>query len=131
MDKVPVPCLWGIISKLVVISNNNVFCIAVRASDKRIACDEDLSDSEDEGDGRKDDQNYKAKRVKTTNGDTKPGTDKPATPAAPVDTDKVKIEETAKPATEGEKPMDTTAKWVCKRLSKAWNKVLNKLQQHK
>ena len=85
------------------------YCFTVRASDKRIACDEDLSDSEDEGDGRKDEQNYKAKRAKTTNGETKPSTDKPATPAAPAEADKVKTEETAKPAAEGEKPMETTA----------------------
>lgn len=36
--------------------------ISIRASDKRIACDEDFSDSEDEGEGgRKDKHNYKPK----------------------------------------------------------------------
>lgn len=36
--------------------------ISIRASDKRIACDEDFSDSEDEGEGgKKDKQNYKPK----------------------------------------------------------------------
>lgn len=28
-----------------------IFCVSVRASDKRIACDEEFSDSEDEGEG--------------------------------------------------------------------------------
>lgn len=97
------------------ISVLNIFWyFAVRASDKRIACDEDLSDSEDEGDGRKDDQNYKAKRPKTTtNGDSKPPAADAAKPAAPVAdaADKVKTEETAKPAATAEadsKPMDTS-----------------------
>lgn len=43
------------------------FCFTVRASDKRIVRDEELSDSEDEGEGRRDRMNYKpkAKRPRT------------------------------------------------------------------
>lgn len=43
------------------------FCSTVRAHDKRIACDEEFSDSEDEGQGgRRNAANYKKpKRVKT------------------------------------------------------------------
>ncbi len=44
----------------------------VRASDKRIACDEDLSDSEDEdGLGRRDRQNYKPRAKRARNEDEK------------------------------------------------------------
>lgn len=40
-----------------------------------MACDEEFSDSEDEGDGRKDQQSFKAKRSKVAaNGDSKPAT---------------------------------------------------------
>ena len=38
-----------------------LFLPLVRASDKRIACDEEFSDSEDEGDGRKHRENYKVR----------------------------------------------------------------------
>lgn len=88
--------------------------VLVRASDKRIACDEDLSDSEDE-DGRKDEQNYKAKRAKTmsaaTNGDSNGTKDIiPAVVAvAAADDDKPVVkEEAAKLAAESEKAMDTS-----------------------
>jgi hypothetical protein len=37
-------------------------CVTVCASDKRIACDEEFSDSEDEGDGRRHRENFKHKR---------------------------------------------------------------------
>lgn len=48
---------------------NGVFCVSVRAHDKRIACEEEFSDSEDEaegqGGGRRNAANHKkAKRVK-------------------------------------------------------------------
>jgi len=36
--------------------------VTVCASDKRIACDEEFSDSEDEGDGRRHRENFKHKR---------------------------------------------------------------------
>ncbi|XP_006825578.1 putative histone deacetylase 1-B [Saccoglossus kowalevskii] len=39
--------------------------ISIRASDKRIACDEEFSDSEDEGDGRRDVRIHKKKRPRT------------------------------------------------------------------
>lgn len=43
----------------------NLIFTAVRASDKRITCDEEFSDSEDEGEGgRKHVENYKSKRIK-------------------------------------------------------------------
>ncbi|VDI04052.1 putative histone deacetylase 1-B isoform X1 [Mytilus galloprovincialis] len=46
--------------------------ISIRASDKRIACDEDFSDSEDEGEGsRKDKQNYKPKSKRPRTDDDK------------------------------------------------------------
>ncbi|XP_033730831.1 probable histone deacetylase 1-B [Pecten maximus] len=35
--------------------------VSIRANDKRIACDEEFSDSEDEGEGKRDRQNYKPK----------------------------------------------------------------------
>lgn len=47
---------------------------SVRASDKRIACEEEFSDSEDEGEGgRKDRQTYKhkTKRPRTEEGEKK------------------------------------------------------------
>lgn len=85
--------------------------VTVRASDKRIACDEDLSDSEDEGDGRKDEQNYKtAKRPKTSaaNGDSKQLPEvKPPADAASAD----KPDEAAKPAADTEKQsMETSSR---------------------
>jgi histone deacetylase 1/2 len=44
----------------------------VRASDKRIACDEDFSDSEDEGEGgRKDKHSYKPKPKRPRTDDDK------------------------------------------------------------
>lgn len=82
--------------------------VAVRASDKRIACDEDLSDSEDEGDGRKDEQNFKAKRAKTTttsNGDSKPIKEAVVTATT--------TEEPGKPAADAEKPMETAYVSLC------------------
>lgn len=47
-----------------------MFISPVRAHDKRIACDEEFSDSEDEGEGgRRNAANFKkAKRVKTEEG---------------------------------------------------------------
>ena len=39
-----------------------VATLTVCASDKRIACDEEFSDSEDEGDGRRHRESFKAKR---------------------------------------------------------------------
>ena len=40
-------------------------CYTVRASDKRIACEEEFSDSEDEGEGgRRHQESMKIKRVK-------------------------------------------------------------------
>ncbi|CAD5113514.1 DgyrCDS2674 [Dimorphilus gyrociliatus] len=42
--------------------NNSDQRISIRASDKRIERDEDLEDSEDEGEGRKDQENFKSKR---------------------------------------------------------------------
>lgn len=36
--------------------------ISIRASDKRIACDEEFSDSEDEGDGRRDARSHRGNR---------------------------------------------------------------------
>lgn len=47
--------------------NCDFFFFAVRSSDKRIACDEEFSDSEDEGEGgRRNVANFKkAKRAKT------------------------------------------------------------------
>lgn len=40
-------------------------CLSVRASDKRIACEEEFSDSEDEGEGsRRHQESMKIKRVK-------------------------------------------------------------------
>ncbi|XP_046578074.1 probable histone deacetylase 1-B [Haliotis rubra] len=51
--------------------------ISIRASDKRIACDEDLSDSEDEdGIGRRDRMNYKPKPKRARNEDEKKDGDK-------------------------------------------------------
>ena len=42
------------------LSSDHVVVIAVRATDKRIACDEEFSDSEDEGEGgRRDAANHK------------------------------------------------------------------------
>jgi len=77
--------------------------LTVRASDKRIACDEDLSDSEDEGDGRRDEQSHKAKRPKVTaNGDSKPPAAQPADSAIAASAD-------AEPKTEPvEQPAPTT-----------------------
>lgn len=59
------------------IRDSTVFFVAVRSSDKRIARDEDLSDSEDEGDGRKNASSSKEdgplkKRPKTTTPVPKP-----------------------------------------------------------
>ena len=51
-----------------------LFSIAVRASDKRMACDEEFSDSEDEGEGgRRDRANFKQvrKRMRPEEGDKK------------------------------------------------------------
>lgn len=36
--------------------------ISIRASEKRIACDEEFSDSEDEGDGRRDVRSHRPKK---------------------------------------------------------------------
>jgi len=50
----------------------------VRASDKRITCDEEFSDSEDEGDGgRRHQESFKHKRIRLD--------DKPDGKTAPVD----------------------------------------------
>ena len=52
-----------------------VFALKVRASDKRIACDEEFSDSDDEGEGvRKNRESYKSrKRLRTDDTDKKDG----------------------------------------------------------
>ena len=55
-------------------ANNSLHCVTVRASDKRISCDEEFSDSEDEGDGgRRNRESFKhRKRLKISeNGDKK------------------------------------------------------------
>ncbi|XP_067927813.1 probable histone deacetylase 1-B [Watersipora subatra] len=80
--------------------------LSVRAGEKRIACDEDLSDSEDEGDGRKDEQNYKPKRTKgaITNGESKSIKD----PLQSAAGDSEKIEEPAKSLPDGDKPAETS-----------------------
>lgn len=46
---------------------NKHFCFQVRASDKRIACEEEFSDSEDEGDGRRDNQTGREGRSRKRN----------------------------------------------------------------
>lgn len=43
------------------------FCFPVRASDKRIACEEEFSDSEDEGEGRRDNQTGRVGRSRKRN----------------------------------------------------------------
>ena len=47
--------------------------ISVRQADKRIACEEEFSDSEDEDGGRKDRRDHKKKRQKTDAADKKEG----------------------------------------------------------
>lgn len=52
------------------------FLVPVMKSDKHITCDEEFSDSEDEGDGRRDRTSHKRKKMKTEDGekkDDKPG----------------------------------------------------------
>ena len=62
--------------------NNPDERISIRASDKRIACEEEFSDSEDEGEsgGRRNRESYKGrKRLKPANNDDGSGDKKPVT----------------------------------------------------
>lgn len=47
--------------------NFNLLLFLVRSSDKRIACEEEFSDSEDEGDGRRDNQSAREGRSRKRN----------------------------------------------------------------
>ena len=51
-------------------------CVTVRQTDKRIACEEEYSDSEDEDGGRKDKRDHKKKRQKTEADQSKKDGDK-------------------------------------------------------
>ncbi|XP_070396419.1 histone deacetylase 1-like isoform X1 [Dermacentor albipictus] len=53
--------------------------ISIRASEKRVACDEEFSDSEDEGDGRRDNRSHRPKKHRKG---PAPGSASAATPGA-------------------------------------------------
>lgn len=102
---------------------NYFTCYLVRASDKRIACEEEFSDSEDEGDGRRDNQSSREGRSRkrkqpvenmVTNGennsdDSKSGAANNQSSTKPAE---VKTESKAKSASGSNTPKEGSPKTV-------------------
>lgn len=82
--------------------------VSIRASDKRMSADNELSDSEDEGDGRKDHRSFNAKNKRLKKDDSSNGADAKAGEKKPD----VKTTETKPAAAAAETTNSTTTKDV-------------------